>query len=138
METVDLDTTYRGGKPEVGIHIDRDRAADLGVPVSSIATTVRYLMAGDPVGQLKDGVDLYDITLRMSPTERARIEQLPNIAESEHRNLVISRTSCTWRAARGRAKSSARRGKQRSSPVLAGLRLALGEATKAVDKAAKR
>ena len=47
--------------------------------MSSIATTVRYLMAGDPVSELKDGVDLYDITLRMTPSERARIEQMPNL-----------------------------------------------------------
>ena len=29
---VDLDITYRGGKPEVAIHVDRNNAADLGVP----------------------------------------------------------------------------------------------------------
>ena len=30
---VDLDITYRGGKPEVGVVVDRNKAADLGVPV---------------------------------------------------------------------------------------------------------
>ena len=38
---VDLDTTYRGGKPELAIEIDRERAAALGVPVAAIGTTIR-------------------------------------------------------------------------------------------------
>ena len=75
---VDLDTTYRGGKPEVAIGIDRDRAADLGVPVSSIASTVRAIMGGDPVSQLKDGVDLYDITLRLPRAERCPAGGFPS------------------------------------------------------------
>src|SRR5262249_20254408 len=40
---VDLDTTYRGGRPELAVEVDRDRAAELGVPVASIATTLRAL-----------------------------------------------------------------------------------------------
>ncbi|HEY5284472.1 MAG TPA: efflux RND transporter permease subunit, partial [Polyangia bacterium] len=40
---VDLDTSYRGGKPELAINIDRDRAADLGVPMAVIAMTMRSL-----------------------------------------------------------------------------------------------
>ena len=63
---VDLDTTFRGGKPELAIEIDRERAAALGVPVASIATTIRALIAGDKVTELKDGLDIYDVTMQLS------------------------------------------------------------------------
>jgi HAE1 family hydrophobic/amphiphilic exporter-1 len=136
---VDLDTTYRGGKPEVAIRIDRDRAADLGVPVSSIATTVRYLMSGDPVSELKDGVDLYDITLRMTPSERARIETLPNLQVRASTGSLVDLANVV-RVERGEGPSQIEReARQRQITVLAGLEgLPLGEATKAVDQAAKK
>jgi len=35
----------------VAINIDRDRAADLGVPMAAIASTVRSMMAGDKVSE---------------------------------------------------------------------------------------
>ena len=41
---VDLDTTYRGGKPEVGIHIDRDRAADLGVLIATFGHELQHAL----------------------------------------------------------------------------------------------
>ena len=50
---VDLDLSYRGGKPELSFDIDRDRAGELGVPVAAIATTLRALVAGDKVTELK-------------------------------------------------------------------------------------
>ncbi|MCA9561155.1 MAG: efflux RND transporter permease subunit, partial [Myxococcales bacterium] len=46
---VDIDSTYRGGKPELRLEIDRERAAALGVPAATIATTVRMLVAGEKV-----------------------------------------------------------------------------------------
>jgi hydrophobic/amphiphilic exporter-1 (mainly G- bacteria), HAE1 family len=136
---VDLDTTYRGGKPEVAIGIDRDRAADLGVPVSSIASTVRALMGGDPVSQLKDGVDLYDITLRLPRAERARIETLPNVQVRAMTGSLVDLSNVT-RVERDEGPSQIeRQARQRQVTVLAGLQgLPLGEATKIVNEAAKK
>jgi HAE1 family hydrophobic/amphiphilic exporter-1 len=136
---VDLDTTYRGGKPEVAIRIDRDRAADLGVPVSSIATTVRYLMAGDAVSQLKDGVDLYDITLRMPPSLRSRIELLPNIQVRSLSGSIVDLANVVHVERDSGPSQIERQARQRQVTVLAGLQgLPLGEATKAVNAAAKK
>jgi HAE1 family hydrophobic/amphiphilic exporter-1 len=76
---VDVDTTYTGGKPELAIHIDRERAADLGVPVIQIAATLRSLMAADPVGTLKDEGEVYDIVVRMPEERRAALAKLDGI-----------------------------------------------------------
>lgn len=136
---VDLDTTYRGGKPEVAIGIDRERAADLGVPVSSIASTVRALMGGDPVSQLKDGVDLYDITLRLPRPERARIEMLPNLQVRSVSGPLIDLANVTHVARDEGPSQIERQARQRQVTVLAGLQgLPLGEATKMVNAAAKK
>jgi len=76
---VDLDTTYRGGKPELAVQLDREAAASLGVPVASVASTVRALMAGDAVSEIKDGVDVYDITVQLPEAEQAAIGELSNV-----------------------------------------------------------
>ncbi len=73
---VDVDTSYRGGKPEVAINIDRDRAADLGVPIVSIASTVRTMMAGEKVGEISADGQRHDVRLRLDEVFRKRAEDL--------------------------------------------------------------
>jgi len=63
----DLDSTYEGGKPEVRVRINRDKAADLNVSVASIATAMRTLVGGDQqVTTYREGDDRYDVQLRVS------------------------------------------------------------------------
>ena len=63
---VDLDSSYEPGKPEVRVLINRDRAADLGVSVASIATALRTLVGGDEqVTTYREGEDRYDVQLRV-------------------------------------------------------------------------
>ena len=69
---VDADTSIEIGKPEVRIHIDRDKAANLGVSASSIGGTVNTMIGGEIVGKYKDDKEgeRYDITARLIPSER--------------------------------------------------------------------
>jgi len=76
---VDVDSTYRGGKPELDIQVDRNKAAALGVPIASIATTVRALMGGDKATQLRQGGDLYDVRVRLQARDRLRPEDLKRL-----------------------------------------------------------
>jgi HAE1 family hydrophobic/amphiphilic exporter-1 len=76
---VDVDTTYTGGKPELSIEIDRERAADLGVPVAQIAATLRSLMAADAIGTLKDEGEIYDIVVQLPAERRASLRNLDGI-----------------------------------------------------------
>ncbi len=76
---VDVNISYRGGKPEVALQVDRERAAALGVPVASIALAIRALMAGDAVSELKDGADAYDIIVQLPQNDRNRVESLSSL-----------------------------------------------------------
>lgn len=76
---VDIDSSNVGGKPEVQIVIDRDKASDLGVRVADIARTIRTLVAGEVVTQYKEAGELYDVRLRLLPEHRARAEQLASL-----------------------------------------------------------
>jgi hydrophobic/amphiphilic exporter-1 (mainly G- bacteria), HAE1 family len=69
---VDVDTSIETGKPEVRVHIDRDKAANLGVSAASIGETVNTLIGGEIIGKYKDEKEgeRYDIKARL--TEPAR------------------------------------------------------------------
>jgi hydrophobe/amphiphile efflux-1 (HAE1) family protein len=61
---VDVDSTLVVGKPELGVKLDRDRAADLGVSVSDVAGTLRLLVQGQTVGAYTEDGERYDVELQ--------------------------------------------------------------------------
>jgi hydrophobic/amphiphilic exporter-1 (mainly G- bacteria), HAE1 family len=73
---VDVDVSYRGGKPEYSITIDRDRAADQNVPVALIAMTVRSLIAGDKATDLTSNGDRVDVRVKLDEQFRKRKEDI--------------------------------------------------------------
>lgn len=76
---VDVDSTYRPGKPQIDVRIDRERAAALGIPAATVGTTIRALLGGDKVGDFKDGIDSYEIVLRLPDAVRGDVEQLASL-----------------------------------------------------------
>jgi HAE1 family hydrophobic/amphiphilic exporter-1 len=76
---VDIDSSYRGGKPELNVEVDRNKAAALSVPVASIATTIRSLMGGDKATQIRDGGDLIDVRVRLQAIDRIHPDDLKRL-----------------------------------------------------------
>ena len=66
----DARTSYEAGKPEVQIHVDRTRAADQGVALRPLATTVRALVGGVNAGTFEEFGDRYDVRVRLEETQR--------------------------------------------------------------------
>src|SRR5438477_3365657 len=70
---VDADTTLKLDKPELRVHINRDRAADLGVDTSDISTAMRLMVGGDDrVSRFRDPSvnEDYDVQLRLTESDR--------------------------------------------------------------------
>ncbi|HSP33931.1 MAG TPA: efflux RND transporter permease subunit, partial [Thermoanaerobaculia bacterium] len=61
---VDPDTNFITGKPELGVRIDRDKAADLGVRVQDIAATLNALVGGLKVTDYYEGGEQYEVHVR--------------------------------------------------------------------------
>ena len=67
-------------KPEFQVRVDRQRAAELGVTVSSIAATVRSLITGAVATQYRDGDEYYNIRVMIPESKmisRREVENLP-------------------------------------------------------------
>jgi HAE1 family hydrophobic/amphiphilic exporter-1 len=70
---VDADTTLKLDKPELRVHINRDRAADLGVDTNDVATALRLMVGGDDqVSRFHDPSvnEDYDVELRLTEADR--------------------------------------------------------------------
>ena len=66
------------GKPEIIIHIDRDKARRFGLSTAQIADNIRTSLFGKEISDLKDGEDKYPIRLRYSEEDRNKISSLIN------------------------------------------------------------
>ncbi len=79
---VDVDTSLEMGKPELKVYIDRDKAADLGVDVSTIAGAINLLISGETeVTKYKDETrgKRYDLRIRLNPEERRDPDDLSRL-----------------------------------------------------------
>ena len=61
---LDPDTNLITGKPELGVRIDRDKAADLGVRVQDIASTLNVLVGGLKITDYYEGGEQYEVHVR--------------------------------------------------------------------------
>jgi HAE1 family hydrophobic/amphiphilic exporter-1 len=68
---VDVDSDLFSGKPELVLRIDRNKAADLGVRVSDVASALRILIGGEDVTEYREGGEVYDVHLRADRSFRA-------------------------------------------------------------------
>lgn len=73
---VDVDSSLSLGKPQYGITIDRDKAAQLGVSVASIANTLRLLVAGDKVSDYNEKGEQYEVHVRSVADVRNNLDEL--------------------------------------------------------------
>ena len=136
---VDIDSSFRGGKPELTIKVDRNKAAALGVPVASIATTVRALMGGDKATQMRQGGDMYDVRVRLQAKDRERAADLTRLKVRSSLGQMVDLSNLAFMD-RGIGPSQIdRQARQRQVTIFANLQdLPLGEAIKAIDALAKR
>jgi HAE1 family hydrophobic/amphiphilic exporter-1 len=61
---VDPDTNLITGKPELGVRIDREKAADLGVGVQDIASTLNVLVGGLKATDFYEHGEQYEVHVR--------------------------------------------------------------------------
>ncbi|MEO8859108.1 MAG: efflux RND transporter permease subunit [Burkholderiaceae bacterium] len=76
---VQVDTDLRLNKPEIRLEVDRERAADMGVGVDSIARAVETMLGGRLVTRYKREGEQYDVIVQISPTGRSTPEDIEKI-----------------------------------------------------------
>ena len=68
---VNVDSDLRVNKPQLTVSFDRDRAEDLGVAVSDVATTLQVLLGGSQTGTFTRANKQYEVIVQLDPRARA-------------------------------------------------------------------
>lgn len=79
---VDVDTTLETAKPEIRVFINRDKAAELGVDIATVAESISFLISGEfDVAKFKDDTKgrRYDVRVRLYPENRALPQDIGRI-----------------------------------------------------------
>lgn len=85
---INLDTDLRLNKPQLDIHIDRERASGLGVSVADIGSTLETFLGGRVVTDFKKGTKQYDVILQVKPQDRATPDAINNLYIRSNNGLV--------------------------------------------------
>ncbi|NTU41764.1 MAG: efflux RND transporter permease subunit [Nitrospirales bacterium] len=139
---VDLDTSLETGKPEVKVFIDREKAADLGVDIASVAETVNFLIGGEvDVTKFKDEAKgrRYDVRARLLASDRMSPSDLERLYVRAKDGRLIQLSNIVSLREAGGPSVISRLDRQRAVTLFANLEdKPLGEAKTELDSIAAR
>ncbi|WGL17759.1 efflux RND transporter permease subunit [Microbulbifer bruguierae] len=113
--------SYRPTQPQLSIEIDRRRAADLGVPLTNIATTLRAVVDGLDVVDLNVGDQAVPIMLETANSTISSPEDLVNLYVKSERGDLLPLSSMVTLREESVAAELDRHGQRRAIEIDAGL-----------------
>jgi hydrophobe/amphiphile efflux-1 (HAE1) family protein len=113
----DVDTDYQVGMPELRIVPDRARAADLGIPVEDLATTINALVGGVRTGKYSTGGRRIDIRTRLLANQRTRPEDLSRLRVRTASGDLVPLSSLVKEEERPALQSVTRRDRERAISI---------------------
>jgi HAE1 family hydrophobic/amphiphilic exporter-1 len=87
---VDIDTSLVLGKPELSVQLDRAKAAELGIQVADVATTLQLMVGGKKISTYNEGGEQYEVHARALPSWRSDAEGLRQMAVPSTRLGAVS------------------------------------------------
>ena len=85
----DVTTNSNAGTPQAKLVVDRDKAADLGVSSSDVASTLSVLFNGSDVSKYDSGEDRYDVRISIEDEERNNLDNLDEIYVLSSTNQLV-------------------------------------------------
>jgi len=77
---IDVDTSWNPAYPELRVIVDREKAADLGVRISDVASALRTMVSGEErVTRYKDLNDQYEVRVRVNEQDRNNAERIAQL-----------------------------------------------------------
>jgi hydrophobe/amphiphile efflux-1 (HAE1) family protein len=136
---VDLDTDYQLGMPELRVTPNRAVAADLGVSVDEVATTLNALVGGVRVGKYSSGGRRIDVRLKLLASQRSRPEDIARLRVRTRSGELVPLSSLVTYEELPALQAITRRDRERAITVYANVAPghAQDEAIKLVESLAK-
>ena len=137
---VQVDTDLRLNKPEIRLEVDRERAADMGVPVEAIARAVETMLGGRIVTRFKREGEQYDVIVQTANTGRDTPDDIEKIFVRGRADAMIPLSALVKLREIVVPRELNHFGQRRSATITANLsaNYSMGEALAFMDETAKR
>jgi multidrug efflux pump len=134
-----VETDLQITKPEMRLDIDRERAADLGVPVELIGRTLETLLGGRQVTRFKRGNEQFDVIVQLEADRRNTPEDIRGVSVRGRDGQLVPLASLIKIRETVAPRELNHFLQQRAVTVTANLApgVALGEALTAVERTAR-
>jgi hydrophobe/amphiphile efflux-1 (HAE1) family protein len=116
---VDIDSDYKLGAPELQIRPDRARAADLGVPIEQVATSLNALVGGLRIGKYSSNGRRIDVRVKLLADQRSRPEDLAALHVRSDRGELVPLAQLVTQEEKPALQTITRRDRERSITVTA-------------------
>jgi hydrophobe/amphiphile efflux-1 (HAE1) family protein len=116
---VDLDTDYQLGMPELRISPDRAMAADVGVSIDDVATTLNALVGGIRVGKYSTGGRRIDVRLKLLASQRSRPEDIARLRVRTRSSDLVPLSSLVTYEEQAALQAITRRDRERAISIFA-------------------
>ncbi len=116
---VDLDTDYQLGMPELRITPDRAAAADVGVSIDEVATSLNALVGGIRVGKYSTGGRRIDVRVKLLASQRSRPEDIARLRVRTRSGELIPLSSLVTYKEEPALQAITRRDRERAITVFA-------------------
>jgi multidrug efflux pump len=137
---VQPDIDLQLNKPEIFIDVDRNRAADMGVSVDTVARTVETMLGGRVVTRYKRDAEQYDVMVQTDSRGRATPEDIERIFVRGRGDTMVPLSSLVTVRESVSPRELNHFNQRRSVTITANLApgYSLGEALKFMDETAAR
>jgi multidrug efflux pump len=116
---VDLDTDYQLGMPELSIWPNRARAADIGVSIDDLATTLNALVGGVRAGKYSSGGRRVDVRLKLLAAQRSRPEDIAKLRVRTRQGQLVPLSALVTYLERPALQAITRRDRERAITIFA-------------------
>lgn len=137
--TADVDMSYRGGKPELTVLPNREKAYAMGVNPASLAYNVRVALEGEIVGKYRDADHDFDIRMQLASSDRTERDTLSLLSLMNAEGRLVKVADVTNIVEKLGPSTVERMDRQRQITISANVRgSSLGEVSAAIDSKIKK
>ncbi len=115
----DLDSDYRVGMPELRVTPDRAVAADVGVSIDDLATTINALVGGIRVGKYSTGGRRLDVRVKLMAGQRSRPEDISRLRVRARNGELVPMSSLVIFEEQAALQAITRRDRERAISIYA-------------------
>jgi hydrophobic/amphiphilic exporter-1 (mainly G- bacteria), HAE1 family len=121
------------GRPEIAIHVDRPKAAMLGMTVASVANTIQTNVAGTTAANFRERGNEYPVVVRLREADREQISDVGDVLLSTPTGQVVPARNVMSVNREAGPVQIQRKNMERITSVNAEIEIPLSDAVKAVQ-----